>query len=157
MKSIRTGKRQCGVLPVRFSPAGEVEVLLITSRETRRWVMPKGWPMKGRTAAEAAEIEAYEEAGVRGRTAKKRIGAYHYRKTELSGGARDLKVDVFLMHVQQELLDWPERRERERTWFSAEVAANLVAEDGLARLIRRLPRLITLEGNQHKGCDGAEV
>lgn len=113
--------------------------------------------MKGRTAAEAAEIEAFEEAGLRGTTAKKRVGTYHYMKAEQSGRTRDLKVDVFLLHVEREVEDWPERRERERAWFSPAEAAALVAKNGLERLIRRLPRLIMLDGIEREDRSGTWV
>ena len=140
VKSVRNGRRQYGVIPVRLAPGEAVEVLLITSRGTGRWVIPKGWPMKHRTPAEAAAIEAYEEAGLRGRVAG-RVGAYSYRKPELAGD-RVLEVVAFLMVVEQELPEWPERGERERVWFSAGEAAALVAEHGLARMLKRLPRLL---------------
>ena len=156
MRSIRTGKRQCGVIPVRFAPSGELEVLLITSRGTGRWVVPKGWPMKGRSAAEAAEIEAYEEAGLQGRTARKKIGSYDYRKVEPSGAARTLKVDVFLMMVDTLLEEWPEQEQRRRMWFSPGEGAAQVAEHDLARLLKRLSRFLA-KSRQFNGSlgDGA--
>jgi 8-oxo-dGTP pyrophosphatase MutT (NUDIX family) len=143
MKSIRTGRRQYAVLPISRTEAGDVQVLLITSRDTGRWVIPRGWPMKGSLPQQAALIEAYEEAGLVGRIIRKhKIGSYHYRKMRPSGMESDLKVDVFLMAVDQQLADWPEKAERTTRWFEPKMAASLVAEAGLAKLIGRLPRYL---------------
>ena len=141
MKKPQSGNRQYAALIVRPDPVGELQVLLITSRDTGRWVIPKGWPMPGRSPVEAAIIEAYEEAGVVGRPLNRRpIGVYHYRKLLRSGQETDLRVGVFLLRVQQLLDDWPERGQRTLDWFSPTEAAALVAEPALARIIRRLPR-----------------
>ncbi len=157
MKSLRRGKRQCGVIPVRFSPSGVLEVLLITSRGTGRWVIPKGWPMKGRTAAEAAVIEAFEEAGLQGH-AGERLGAYRYLKVGTARGKdRSLTVDVFLMWVDQLLDEWPEQGERERAWFTPGEAAARVSEHGLARMLKRLHRSVVWEGGLAGQNGGAEV
>ena len=112
-----------------------IEILLITSRETRRWVIPKGWPITGRSAAESAAQEAYEEAGVRGHMAAKSSGYYDYHK-RLPGGARKLfRVDVFAMEVTEVLDLWPEAHERRRQWLSPQEAAEHVHEAELAALI----------------------
>ena len=66
---------QVAALPVKGKP-GKYRVLLVTSRETRRWIIPKGWPMKGRKDHEAAAQEALEEAGVTGHVHKHPMGAY---------------------------------------------------------------------------------
>jgi 8-oxo-dGTP pyrophosphatase MutT (NUDIX family) len=130
------------VLPVRFNASGAPEVMLITSRGTRRWVIPKGWPMKGRTAGQAAMVEAFEEAGLEGDLLRRsEIGRYSYLKVDQAGEARDLVVSVYLMDVRRQLADWPERAERETQWFSPKDAATLVAEPGLARIIRKVPTL----------------
>ena len=87
--------------------------MLLTSRETRRWVIPKGWPMKKRKPAEVASQEAYEEAGLIGQIVGKRaFGSFHYGK--LVGKEAILcEVRVFLLREEQQLDDWPEKRERE--------------------------------------------
>ena len=77
--------QQYAALPWRNAQG--FEILLITSRETRRWVIPKGWPMPGNSPAESAAQEAYEEAGIRGKIAVQAIGHYGYRK-RLRGGAK---------------------------------------------------------------------
>ena len=115
---------------------GAVEVLLVTSRETRRWVAPKGWPMKNKAAHEAAAQEAFEEAGVRGKVSEASLGAYHYDKVLKSGATRHCAVDVFPLKVEKTLDKWPEKGQRDRTWFPAQEAATLVAEPELAEIIR---------------------
>ena len=127
---------QYGVIPVRRSPDGGLEVLLITSRETRRWVVPRGNPIPGKSPAESAAQEAFEEAGIVGRVEPEAIGRYSYEKRRRSGAAVPALVHLFLMPVAEERDEWPEKAERERRWFAAEEAAALVHEDDLARLIR---------------------
>jgi 8-oxo-dGTP pyrophosphatase MutT (NUDIX family) len=127
---------QYGVIPVRRSPAGAVEVLLITSRETRRWVVPRGNPIPGKSPAESAAQEALEEAGIVGAVGAEPIGRYDYEKRRRSGAAVPAQVHLFVMSVAEEQDEWPEKAERERRWFAAHEAAALVHEDELARLIR---------------------
>jgi 8-oxo-dGTP pyrophosphatase MutT (NUDIX family) len=126
--------QQFGVLPWRQAP--DFEVLLITSRETRRWVIPKGWPMPGHSAAESAAQEAYEEAGVRGEMSAQAIGNYGYRKRRRDGARKRFRVDVFTMEVTEVLDQWPEAHERARQWLSPAEAAIRVDEPELAILIR---------------------
>ena len=129
---------QFGVIPVRQAAGGRLEVLLITSRETRRWVVPRGNPSPGKSAVEAAAIEAFEEAGIKGPVEPEAIGRYTYEKRQRSGGLVPAEVKLFRMSVESESADWPERRERERRWFAPDEAAAAVAEPGLAGLIRAL-------------------
>jgi 8-oxo-dGTP pyrophosphatase MutT (NUDIX family) len=129
--------RQYGALPWRIGERNTREVMLVTSRETHRWVIPKGWPMKGRKPAEAASQEAYEEAGLIGHiTSKRPLGSYHYEK-RLAKKAILCEVRVFLLRVEHQLDDWPEKHERETRWFDADDAAALVEEGGLAEIIKR--------------------
>lgn len=126
--------QQYAALPWR--QAQRFEILLITSRETRRWVIPKGWPIPAHSAAESAAQEAYEEAGIRGQMAAQAMGHYTYRK-RLRGGARKrFRVDVFAMEVTEVLDQWPEAHERARQWLSPQEALALVEEPELAALIR---------------------
>jgi 8-oxo-dGTP pyrophosphatase MutT (NUDIX family) len=115
-----------------------LEILLITSRETRRWVIPKGWPMEGLSAAESAAQEAYEEAGIRGTMAETSMGQYGYNKRQRGGGKKRFRVDVFAMEVTEVLDLWPEAHERQRQWLSPEDAAARVHEPELAALISQL-------------------
>ena len=114
------------------------EVLLVTSRDTGRWVIPKGWPMKKRTPWDAAAREAFEEAGVKGVVEPAAIGSYRYIKRLSRWRERPVEVQVFCLEVERELDDWPERPQRQRAWFAPEDAAGRVAEPDLAELIRRL-------------------
>jgi 8-oxo-dGTP pyrophosphatase MutT (NUDIX family) len=130
-------RTQVAALPIRREETGEVRVLLITSRETRRWIIPKGWPMKGRTNAEAAAQEALEEAGVEGEVEKQAFGKYLYWKR---GAARFelCEVLVYLLEVKRQLETWPEKSQRDARWFSVEDAADLVEEPGLTAVIASL-------------------
>lgn len=131
--------RQIAVLPYR-TPGGAGEaspmILLITSRETRRWIVPKGNPMKGLAPHEAAAVEAKEEAGVVGEVRPTALGSYRYLKRRGSGASVWAVVDVFPLAVTEELRTWDEQHERERRWFSPAEAADAVDEPDLAALIR---------------------
>jgi 8-oxo-dGTP pyrophosphatase MutT (NUDIX family) len=129
------GTIQFAALPWRISERGTRQVMLLTSRETRRWVIPKGWPMKKRKPAEVASQEAYEEAGLIGHIVGKRpVGRFHYAK-RLSKGEVLCQVRVFLFRVERQLDDWPEKSQRETKWFDAEEAVDMVEEGGLAEII----------------------
>ncbi|MGY2048110.1 NUDIX hydrolase [Methylobacterium sp. JK268] len=141
-------RRQVGALPVRKGPDGNLQVLLITSRETRRWVIPKGWPMKGLKHHEAAAREAYEEAGLIGRVEKHSLGSYFYDKRLKSRDKVLCQVLVFRLEVRKQLKDWPERHEREGRWFSPSEAAEAVSEPGLAGLIRAVAGRGRAEGKR---------
>jgi len=129
---------QYGVIPVRWTPDGGVEILLITSRETRRWVVPRGNPMPGRSPAEAGAQEAHEEAGIAGRTHSEPLGRYRYEKRRRDGSSEETEVLLFRMDVEKVADRWPEMSQRERRWFGAEEAALAVQESELADLIRRV-------------------
>jgi 8-oxo-dGTP pyrophosphatase MutT (NUDIX family) len=133
----REPRNQVAALPWRRAVAGGVEVLLITSRETRRWVIPKGWPIKGLASHEAAAREAFEEAGVSGDVAKRKLGAFHYDKRLASGRVQKVKVAVFALQVEAMNEAYPEAGQRERFWTSPAEAADLVQEPQLAELLRR--------------------
>lgn len=125
---------QVGALPFRITD-GAVEVLLITSRDTGRWVIPKGWGMKNKTEAQAAAIEAEEEAGMEGVIGKRPLGAYRYVKTLKSGDQALCQVTVYPLAVERQLKKWKERGQRTLRWFAPAEAAALVAEPELADLI----------------------
>lgn len=115
--------------------AGEVQVLLITSREQGRWVIPKGWPMKGRDPHKAAAREAWEEAGVRGKTRSASLGVYHYDKDRGAAGIVPCRVEVFELAVERVKKSWPEDHERRRKWFAPHEAANRVQEPELRAIL----------------------
>jgi 8-oxo-dGTP pyrophosphatase MutT (NUDIX family) len=116
------------------------EILLITSRQTGRWVIPKGWPMPGHTSGESAAQEAYEEAGVRGQITPQAIGHYGYSKRVRGGAKTRFWVEVFGMEVTEVLDLWPEVHERKRQWLSPAEAAVRVNEPELAIVIRTFAR-----------------
>ncbi len=126
---------QYGVLPYRIEPNGELKILLITSRDTGRWIIPKGNPDPGLTPREAAIREAREEAGIEGEVADEPIGTYRYVKQRRDGDAVPADVAVFPLKVTRQLGDWAERHERMSRWFSAADAAASVAERSLRGLI----------------------
>ena len=129
---------QFAALPCRPGDDGGLLVLLVTSRDTGRWVLPKGWPMKGRDGAGAAAREAYEEAGVKGKVAAGPVGDYDYDKRLESGETVPVNVAVYRLDVTREMKKWPERDQRTRRWFPAAEAAELVDEPGLRELIASL-------------------
>jgi len=116
---------------------GNVQVLLITSRDTWRWVIPKGWPMDGRTLPQAAATEAWEEAGVEGKIADTAMGVYSYEKRYAAKAAQICEVTVYPLRVARLVPKFPEQNQRRRKWFSAQKAAKLVDELGLAGLVLR--------------------
>ena len=115
----------------------ETQVLLITSRTRGRWIIPKGWPVEGATPAEAAATEAYEEAGVSGKTFNICLGLYSYTKM-MAGDDMDLPcaVSVFPVKVKKVLRDYPEKAERKRKWFSIKKAAGKVREPELRKILK---------------------
>lgn len=133
-------KKQIGALPIRRDKNGALRVLLVTSRETRRYVIPKGWPWPGVKDHKAAAEEAREEAGIRGKMHKEPIGSYTYDKRR-PDGIVPVKVKVFLLEVEVELDEWPEAKQRERRWLTLAKAAEAVQEPELAELILQLRQL----------------
>jgi 8-oxo-dGTP pyrophosphatase MutT (NUDIX family) len=129
--------RQSGIIPYRLE-LDILQVLLITSRKTGRWVIPKGNIGKGHNARQAAEREAYEEAGVRGDVEKVPLGSYTYGKALKDGTSRPTVVKVFTMQVLKEAKVWPEMAERRSEWMEPKEAARRVHEAGLATLLLRL-------------------
>lgn len=128
--------RQVAALCLR-KRKGRVEILLITSRQTRRWVIPKGWPMPPLKDYNAARREAFEEAGVEGRMRRKKLGGFGYAKLR-AADSLGIHVDVYLLEVERERSSWPEMHERKRRWFKADEAAQRVHEPALRKLIREL-------------------
>ena len=128
--------RQAAALPYRFVVGrdGPIEVLLITS-SAGRWIIPKGDIDHGVEPHVAAEREAFEEGGVRGRIGRRSIGTFHTRK-EQNGAAVPVEVDVFPLEVTEQLDRWPEMGQRQRRWLSVGEAAEAVAEPELVPIIK---------------------
>lgn len=125
--------RQVAALPLR-RVRGSLEVLLVSSRETGRWVIPKGWPSKRLSDADAAAREAKQEAGVTGKIGAVPIGSYRYRKT-MGAEVRFIDVVVYTLWVKKQRKRWREKNERTRAWFSLDEAAEMVREPRLKTLI----------------------
>ncbi|MGI3170588.1 NUDIX hydrolase [Pseudooceanicola sp. C21-150M6] len=115
---------------------GKVQILLITSRGTQRWIVPKGWPMPGKEPHEAALQEAKEEAGVIGRVTSTPLGTYGYRKVLEDGLEIPCVGVLFPVRVRLMRAEYPEAGQRRRKWFSRKKAAKKVDEPELAELIR---------------------
>lgn len=130
---------QCAALPYRRLGKA-VEVMLITSRDTGRWVIPKGWVSEGLKERESAAREAREEGGLIGRMGDQPIGRYRYVKRLPDGSSLRCSVDVFVLEVERQLTSWPERKERRTRWFMLQAAARAVDEPELAAMIRNLPK-----------------
>jgi 8-oxo-dGTP pyrophosphatase MutT (NUDIX family) len=128
--------RQIGALPYRLTPAGEREVLLVTSRGTRQWIIPKGWPMDDFTDPDAAAREAYEEAGLIGEIATKPVGTFTYMKQPKGAEApAEIVVDVYPMRIDRQLAFWPEASQRQTAWMSPALAHTMVSNPTLRMLL----------------------
>jgi 8-oxo-dGTP pyrophosphatase MutT (NUDIX family) len=114
--------------------------MLMTSRQTKRLVVPKGWPMKDRADQSAAEMEAMQEAGVVGRVHKTPIGSYNLKR--LADHFVFCRVKVFLLEFERQLTTWKERDQREIEGCEIDAAADLVDEPGTSAIIRDLPKRI---------------
>lgn len=136
MKPVKLTGIQYAALPYRMA-GRQMQVMLVTSRRTKRWIIPKGWPMNGKTAPQAAAIEAVEEAGLIGTIADRPIGSYRYLKVlKNNADTMAIQVIVFPFLVEDSLEAFKEEGQRTARWFSYRHAASLVAEPALRRLIR---------------------
>jgi len=134
---------QYGALCVRVSrKSDEPLVLLITSRDTGRWVIPKGWGMRNRDPHEVAEQEAWEEAGVIGDAEKEPCGFYTYVKSLGKGARVPALVQVHLLKVERLGRKFPEKSQRSLRWFKPHEAAVAVAEPELKSLLSRVPHFL---------------
>ena len=112
-----------------------LEVLLITSLNSKRWILPKGWPEPELGPADNAAREAVEEAGVMGKISPDPIG-YHYLKERKDGGGIPCSVEVFALEVTKQLDDWPEKSSRQLAWLPLDQAAARVVEPSLRQMIK---------------------
>ena len=127
---------QCGALPFSIAANGEIRVLLVTTRGSRRWIIPKGWPIRNLTAAATAAREAYEEAGLVGSVVGEQpVGFYRYEKRRNARKTTIYEVSVFLFEVERQLQKWPEKAERKTQWFAPAEASALVASAELADIL----------------------
>jgi len=134
MNAARMPRQQYAALAWRR--VEDVEILLVTSRRTRRWVIPKGWPIAGLAPHEAAAQEAFEEAGVnKGAVDNFPTGCFHYVKRQKGGISRMCRVNVYALKVEGFAENWPEKSVRSTRWFSLQEAAAMVDEPELKELI----------------------
>lgn len=127
---------QYGALPYRFTKSDAPEILLVTTRQTKRWIIPKGWPIKGLKPAKSAAREAYEEAGIRGSVKTKAIGIFAHEKRSYEDGITiPCDVRVFPLLVKRQSKAWPESEQRVAQWLEPTVALSLVEEESLRSLI----------------------
>lgn len=138
LKHKRQVRMQFGALCLRKID-GKTEVLLITTRTTRRWTIPRGWPISGKTPAESAATEAWEEAGAKGVIHPDSIGVYTYQK-KLDGRKEPRAVGVYLLDVTELADKFPEHKQRKRRWVSLKKAAKKVEEPELARIILQVAK-----------------
>jgi 8-oxo-dGTP pyrophosphatase MutT (NUDIX family) len=134
---------QAAALPWRRKD-GAIEVLLVTSRGTGRWVLPKGWPEGRESLDQTAGREALEEAGVEGAIAGTELGRYYYDKDTPTGLSWRCEVAVYPLEVKREVKRWPEKKQRTRRWLPPQEAAGMVSEPDLAELIA------AFDGNSRK-------
>jgi 8-oxo-dGTP pyrophosphatase MutT (NUDIX family) len=137
-------RRQYGALPYRFRADGSLEILLVTTRRTGRWIVPKGWKIKGKKPAKSAAQEAFEEAGVRGSVSQKPVGSFVYDKwLDDEGIAAACEVRVFPLLVDHQESTWRELQERETRWVSPDTALELIEVAGLKDLIQLFVEKLT--------------
>jgi 8-oxo-dGTP pyrophosphatase MutT (NUDIX family) len=144
---------QVAALPFVEARTG-IEVLLITSRRRKRWIIPRGWPVDGMSFAAAAAREAEEEAGVHGPIGDVAIGAYQYKKRTGTGYRVPCEVLIYPFRATHQTIVWSEKSERETRWCHLETAASLVKHDGLAAFLGDLARspetLVKLGWDDHE-------
>lgn len=126
-------RTQFAALCYRFKD-DKLQICLVTSRRSGRWIVPKGWPMDGETPADAAATEAFEEAGLRGKVDNRPIGVFSYYKV-LSKDELPCIAVVYPLKVNKAVNNWPERKERRRKWFSRKRAAAIVDNRELRAII----------------------
>ena len=138
-KQTKPLNRQVAALPYVFVKKN-LFICLITSRETNRWVIPKGWPKTNIKNYKMAEIEAQQEAGLHGPISKSCLGTYIYKKKLHTFASVMCKVEVYPLLVTKQDITWPEKSQRNIDWFSQEEAANLVDEEELSQLLLNIKK-----------------
>ena len=139
---MKTTLHQAGAIAYRVDH-GRIEVLLITSRDKGRWIIPKGNIAAATPPHKAAKIEAYEEGGVKGKIeGSAPLGFYTYSKKKESRKRSSTSVEVYLLRVAKQVKNWPEKRERKLSWVPILDAINLVEEPGIVPLLQRVSELV---------------
>jgi 8-oxo-dGTP pyrophosphatase MutT (NUDIX family) len=122
-------------LPYRLTPFAALEILILTSRQSKRWIIPKGWPIKGLTPSRSAAREAFEEAGVIGKIGTRPIGNFRYKKADENGAGADCEVKIFPLLVKRQIASWPESEQRVIQWIDPAKAISLIGEPELKSLV----------------------
>jgi hypothetical protein len=130
--------KQFGAVPFRMRK-GRIEVMLVTSRDGRRWLVPKGWPMK-RGPRYTAKTEAYQESGVRGKLRRKPLGTMSYRK-KVGGRVLKMHLSLYPLVVKKQVRRFPERKQRTIRWFSLKGAVKRCDNPSLARLLGKIKKV----------------
>jgi 8-oxo-dGTP pyrophosphatase MutT (NUDIX family) len=134
---------QYGALPYRFTQHAALEVLLVTTRETRRWIVPKGWPIKGLRPAKSAAREAFEEAGVIGKIGAKPVGLFTYDKMLDEAHVKAIcEVKVYPLLVKRQSEIWPESEQRTTQWVEPSKAIAMIKEPGLKKIVASFAKRI---------------
>jgi 8-oxo-dGTP pyrophosphatase MutT (NUDIX family) len=128
--------RQIAALPVRLSADGSMDVYLVTSRGSGRWIIPKGNPIRGLKPWEAAAHEAREEAGLVGQIMQRSIGSFEFQRLR-SVVSETCLIDVYPMHVERQLHDFEEKQQRTVRLCGLDTAMAIVCSRQLAELIQR--------------------
>ncbi|RYE07019.1 MAG: NUDIX hydrolase [Hyphomicrobiales bacterium] len=131
-------REQYGALPWRHNRTEGFRILLVTSRVSKHWLLPKGWPMPPKPGFRVAAQEALEEAGVHGDIDAQPIGSYDYLKLRSDGSSVPSRVTIYPLKVRGTYATWPESTLRQRRWFTVEAAAERVYEPGLRQLLTEL-------------------
>jgi 8-oxo-dGTP pyrophosphatase MutT (NUDIX family) len=140
---------QYAALPYRFTSSAALEILLVTTRRSRRWIIPKGWPIKGLKPPKSAAREAFEEAGVRGKVGMKSVGVFNYDKLLDSDGiAVNCEVRVFPLLVKRQSEVWPEFDQRLVQWVEPNRAVALIKEPELRKLVAVFAKRLAAAANK---------
>ena len=128
-------------MPYRFTSMAALEILIVTTRQSRRWIVPKGWPIKRLTPSKSAAREAFEEAGVRGKIGARAIGVFRYKKTAGENGADpDYEVTIFPLLVRRQSATWPEYGQRVVQWVDPEKAMSLIRDPELRAIVEKFAK-----------------
>jgi 8-oxo-dGTP pyrophosphatase MutT (NUDIX family) len=140
---------QYGALPYRFTETAALEVLVVTTRQSKRWIIPKGWPIKGLTPSKSAAREAFEEAGVTGKIGARPIGGFRYTKVEngCDAGA-ECAVKVFPLLVKRQSAIWPESDQRVVQWVDPGKAISLIEEPELKAIVAAFAKRVAVAASK---------
>ena len=140
---------QYGALPYRFTHDAALEILLLTTRRSKRWIVPKGWPIKGLRPAKSAAREAFEEAGVRGRVGARSIGLFAYDQILDENGIQvSCEVRVFPLLVKRQSETWPEIEQRVVQWAAPDKALTLIKEPELKALVAAFAKRVSVRASK---------